>query len=56
MVRQLRELVEEHPGPSPVLLRLGGKLLRLPSQFNVDPRSGFIGASKELFGPDAIAS
>ncbi|MHB8457038.1 MAG: DNA polymerase III subunit alpha, partial [Acidimicrobiales bacterium] len=56
MVRQLRELVAEHPGPAPVHLRVGDKELRLPAQFNVDPRGGIIGALKELFGGTAVAS
>jgi len=56
MVRQLRELVVDHPGPSPVLLKFGGKVLRLPPEFNVDPRSGLVGALKELFGTAAVAS
>jgi DNA polymerase-3 subunit alpha len=56
MVRQLRELVMENPGASPVLLKLGEKILRLPPQFNVDPRGGIIGALKELFGTAAVAS
>jgi len=56
MVRQLRELVMEHPGPSPVHLRVGEKVLRLPAQFNVDPRGGIVGALKELFGTEAVAS
>jgi DNA polymerase-3 subunit alpha len=56
MVRQLRELVMEHPGPSPVLLRVGQKVLRLPAQFNVDARGGIVGALKELFGTEAVAS
>ena len=53
-VRRLRELVVEHPGPVPVHLRLGAKILRLPSEFNVDPRSGFVGALKELLGAHAV--
>jgi len=56
MVRRLRELVIEHPGLSPVHLRVGEKVLRLPAQFNVDPRGGIIGALKELFGTQAVAS
>ena len=44
MVQQLRELVIEHPGSSPVHLRVGRKLIKLPAQFNVDPRGGIIGA------------
>ena len=56
MVRQLRDLVMEHPGPSPVHVKLGDKVLRLPPQFNVDPRGGIVGALKELFGTQAVAS
>jgi DNA polymerase-3 subunit alpha len=56
MVRQLRELVMEHPGLSPVHVKLGEKVLRLPAQFNVDPRSGVVGALKELFGTQAVYS
>ncbi len=56
MVRQLRELVVDHPGPAPLHLRVGDKELRLPPQFNIDPRGGIIGALKELFGGSAVAS
>jgi DNA polymerase III subunit alpha len=56
MVRQLRELVMEHPGVSPVHVKLGDKVLRLPPGFNVDPRSGIVGALKELFGTQAVLS
>ncbi|MGH9297838.1 MAG: DNA polymerase III subunit alpha, partial [Acidimicrobiales bacterium] len=33
MVRQLKELVSDHPGPAPVHLRVGDKVLKLPHQF-----------------------
>ncbi len=56
MVRQLRELVVDHPGPAPLHLKVGTKELRLPTQFNIDPRGGIIGALKELFGPSAVVS
>ena len=56
LVRQLRELVSEHPGPSPVHLRVGNKVIKLPPQFNVNPRGGLVGALKELFGTTAVAS
>ncbi len=55
VVLRLRELVVEHPGSVPVHLRLGSKVLRLPSEFNVDPRGGFVGALKELLGANALA-
>ncbi|HVB05470.1 MAG TPA: DNA polymerase III subunit alpha [Acidimicrobiales bacterium] len=56
LVTALRELVVEHPGPVPIHLRLGDKVLRLPPQFNVDPGGGFVGALKELFGPQALGA
>ncbi|MGH9296042.1 MAG: OB-fold nucleic acid binding domain-containing protein, partial [Acidimicrobiales bacterium] len=56
MVRQLRELVSEHPGPSPLHLRIGDKVLRLPEQFNVDSSGGIVGALKELFGAAAFSA
>jgi DNA polymerase-3 subunit alpha len=55
LVRQIRDLVSEHPGHSAVHLRVGEKVLRLPPQFNVDPRGGFVGALKELLGSSAVA-
>jgi hypothetical protein len=39
-----------------VHVKVGEKVLRLPAQFNVDPRSGIVGALKELFGTHAVAS
>ena len=50
LVRLIRELVSEHPGPCAVHLRVGEKVLRLPPEFNVDPRGGLVGALKELLG------
>ncbi|MGD1012395.1 MAG: DNA polymerase III subunit alpha [Acidimicrobiales bacterium] len=55
LVQQIRELVSEHPGSSVVHLRVGEKVLKLPPQFNVNPRGGFVGALKELLGSSAIA-
>jgi DNA polymerase-3 subunit alpha len=55
LVRQIRDLVSEHPGNCAVHLRVGEKVLRLPPQFNVDPRGGLVGALKELLGTAAVA-
>jgi hypothetical protein len=52
---RLRDLLAEHSGPSPVLLRLGPKVLRLPPEFNVDRGSGLVGALKELLGAGAVS-
>ena len=54
IVQKLKELVVEHPGSVPVHIRLGPKLIRLPSQFNVEPGAGLVGALKELLGQNAV--
>jgi DNA polymerase-3 subunit alpha len=56
VVARLKELVVEHPGPVPVHIHLGSKVLRLPAQFNVDPRGGLVGALKELLGANAVSA
>ena len=56
VVARLKSLVVEHPGPRPVHLHLGAKVLRLPPSFNVEMGSGFIGGLKEILGPDALVS
>ena len=33
---ELRDLLREHTGPTPVQLHMGEKALRLPDEFNVD--------------------
>ena len=42
----LKEVLGGHPGPSPVLLHVGEKVLRLPPEFNVDCRSGLVGRTQ----------
>jgi DNA polymerase-3 subunit alpha len=56
LVDRLRELVVDHPGATPIHLRVGTKTLRLPPEFNVDPRSGLVGQLLELFGPNAVGN
>ncbi|MGH9089300.1 MAG: DNA polymerase III subunit alpha, partial [Acidimicrobiales bacterium] len=53
-VGRLKSLLSEHPGTSPVLLHVGGKILRLPPHFNVDSRHGLVGELKWLLGAGAI--
>ncbi len=50
----LKRLLTEHPGESPVFLHVGEKVLRLPSEFNVDSRRGLVGELRVLLGPNAI--
>ncbi|HLI16549.1 MAG TPA: DNA polymerase III subunit alpha [Acidimicrobiales bacterium] len=54
LVARLKEIVVEHPGPVPLHLNLGSKVLRLPAEFNVDPAGGFVGALRELLGMHAV--
>ena len=56
LVTQLKELVIDHPGACPLHLRLGEKVIRLPAEFNVDAGGGFVGACKELFGPQSVSA
>jgi DNA polymerase III subunit alpha len=52
----LKEVLSGHPGPSPVLLHIGEKVLRLPPEFNVDFRNGLVGELKRLLGQSAVLS
>jgi len=53
-VVRLKEILAEHAGPSPVLLHVGEKVLRLPPEFNVDTRNGLVGELKLLLGAGAV--
>jgi DNA polymerase-3 subunit alpha len=55
-VDDLKRLLSDHPGHSPVLLHVGDKVLRLPSEFNVDSSRGLMGELRVLLGPHAIQS
>ncbi len=52
----LKDVLSRHPGPSAVLLHVGDKVLRLPTEFNVDCRNGLVGELKRLLGPTAVLS
>jgi DNA polymerase-3 subunit alpha len=54
VVHRLKELLVEHPGDSPVLLKLGAKTVRLPSEFNVDTTNGLIPELRVLPGVAGI--
>jgi DNA polymerase-3 subunit alpha len=55
-VGRLKELLLGHPGPSPVLLRMGSKTLQLADQFRVDTGNGLCAELRMLLGADCIAS
>ena len=54
-VGRLKEVLGRHPGPSPILLELAGKLWRLPPHWNVNDANGLVGELRELFGAGCIA-
>jgi DNA polymerase-3 subunit alpha len=53
-VDELKRMLVEHPGDSPVFLKLGTTELRLPPTFNVDTTNGLLGELRVLLGPGCI--
>jgi DNA polymerase-3 subunit alpha len=53
-VEKLKEILLAHSGPSPVQLRLGDKVVRLPEAFSVDTGNGLFAELRLLLGPDCI--
>ena len=55
LLAELKALLGEHTGESPVFLHLGAeKVLRLPEEFSVDATNGLIAELRVLLGPDAV--
>jgi DNA polymerase-3 subunit alpha len=53
-IDELKRILMDHPGPSPVMLALGqGKVLRLADDFNVDV-DRVAGELRVAFGHDAV--
>ncbi len=50
----LKALLAEHPGPSPVLLHLDQRVVRLPPSFAVDTGNGLAGELRALLGADSV--
>jgi hypothetical protein len=53
-VELLKKVLSEHPGPSPVLLHVGAKCIRLASQFYVDTTKGLLAELRILLGPACL--
>jgi DNA polymerase-3 subunit alpha len=53
-VESLKRLLSEHPGPSPVLLHVGAKSIRLASQWSVDTTRGLLAELRVLLGPTCL--
>ncbi|HWC40182.1 MAG TPA: DNA polymerase III subunit alpha, partial [Acidimicrobiales bacterium] len=56
LLQSLKQLFVDHPGPSPVYLHVGSKVLQLPDELNVDARSGVVAEVRVLLGPNAVVS
>ncbi|HET7651983.1 MAG TPA: DNA polymerase III subunit alpha [Acidimicrobiales bacterium] len=54
MVEQLKKILVEHPGESPVYLRVGTKTLRLPDEFNVDTSNGLVAELRTVLGETGV--
>jgi DNA polymerase-3 subunit alpha len=55
-VGQLKELLSEHAGSSPVFLHVGSKVVRLPQEFNVEVSAGLLAELRVLLGPACLWS
>jgi DNA polymerase-3 subunit alpha len=53
-VESLKKLLSDHPGPSPVLLHVGAKSIRLASQWSVDTSRGLLAELRVLLGPSCL--
>jgi DNA polymerase-3 subunit alpha len=53
-VDHLKAVLLDHPGDSPVFLRVGEKVLKLPDEFCVDPRNGLLAEVRVLLGPSSV--
>ncbi|HVM53865.1 MAG TPA: DNA polymerase III subunit alpha [Acidimicrobiales bacterium] len=53
-VGRLKEILQQHPGPSPVHVVLGAQTVRLSPAFNVDETNGLRGELLAAFGPEVV--
>ena len=53
-VDSLKRLLQDHPGPAPVLLHVGAKCIRLASEFSVDTTKGLLAELRVLLGPACL--
>jgi hypothetical protein len=53
LVNNLKAIIVEFPGTTPVQLVVGDKVIQLPPEFNVETRA-VIGEVRTLLGPNAL--
>src|SRR5205823_14151157 len=54
LVTDVKRLLVDHPGDSPVYLLVGEKVLRLPDEFNVDATNGLVAELRVLLGETGV--
>ena len=54
LIDELKKLLAEHPGDSPVYLSMGDKKVKLPPQFSVTTDNGLIAELRVLLGATAV--
>jgi len=54
LIAQLKSLLADFPGESPVFLHVGKQILRLSGDWCVDAASGVMSELRVLLGPDAV--
>jgi DNA polymerase-3 subunit alpha len=54
LINQLKTLLGDFPGESPVFLHVGQQILRLSGEWCVDAASGVMSELRVLLGPDAV--
>jgi DNA polymerase III subunit alpha len=55
-INELRDTLRSHPGDSEVFVHFGNQILRLPSEFRVDPSSRLIAELRVLLGENSLVS
>jgi DNA polymerase-3 subunit alpha len=53
-VTDVKRILVDHPGESPVYLRVGTKTLRLPDEFNVDTSNGLVAELRTVLGEAGV--
>ena len=56
LMLQLKQLLADHPGGSPVLVHVGTKVFRLRDEFNVNARAGLLAELRVLLGAGCLVS
>ena len=55
-INELRETLRNHPGDSEVFVHFGNQVLRLPSEFRVDPSTRLLAELRVLLGENSLVS